>query len=235
MPEHRSRTRKRKQSWRHSLFRGACLVFGLLTIRVVALQAFTITSGSMEPTLLAGDFVAVNKVAMGSRIPFTDIRIRGYSDPRRGEILVFDPPHDDNLTVVKRLVGMPGDTLEMRDKTLYLNGEAQDEPYALHTGDEPDISVAAMLWQREILVGGRGEEYLPTRDTWGPLVVPDGRYFMLGDNRDNSIDSRIWGLLERWRFEGRIIVRYFSYNRDSYRPFPFIREIRWDRIGRRPR
>ena len=188
----------------------------------------------MEPTLLAGDFVWVNKAALGSRIPFTDIRIPGYSEPRRGEILVFDPPHDDTLMVVKRLVGMPGDTLAMRDKTLFVNGVARDEPYVLRT-DQPDLSTGEMLWQRQIVIGGPREDYLPTRDNWGPLVIPAGRYFMLGDNRDNSIDSRIWGLLERWRFEGRIIVRYFSYNRDSYRAFPFIREIRWDRIGTRPR
>ncbi|MCY4646983.1 MAG: signal peptidase I [Gammaproteobacteria bacterium] len=234
MPGHKPTIGKRRQSWRQSLLGGACLVFCLLTIRVVALQAFTITSGSMEPTLLAGDFVWVNKAALGSRIPFTDIRVPGYSEPRRGEILVFDPPHDDTLMVVKRLVGMPGDTLAMRDKTLFVNGVARDEPYVLRT-DQPDLSTGAMLWQRQIVIGGPREDYLPTRDNWGPLVIPDGRYFMLGDNRDNSIDSRTWGLLERWRLEGRIVVRYFSYNRDSYRAFPFIREIRWDRIGTRPR
>lgn len=210
-------------------------MFSVLTVRVVALQAFTITSGSMEPTLLAGDFIFVNKAALGSRVPFTDIRIPGYSEPRRGEILVFDPPHEDTLIVIKRLIGVPGDTLEMRDKTLYLNGQPQDEPYVLHTDDEPDFSAGEMLWQRESLVGGLRDNYLPTRDTWGPLVIPEDRYFMLGDNRDQSLDSRVWGLLERWRFEGRIIVRYFSYNRDSYRPFPFLREIRWSRIGTRPR
>ncbi len=235
MGQSKGKAEERRPSWRCTLLRSVCLVFSLLTVRVVALQAFTITSGSMEPTLMAGDFLFVNKAALGSRIPFTDIRVPGYSEPRRGEILVFDPPHDDTLILVKRLVGMPGDTLEMRDNTLYLNGQAQDEPYVRHTNDEPDFSAAAMLWQQEVLVGGPREDYLPTRDTWGPLVVPDGRYFMLGDHRDESLDSRTWGLLERWRFEGRIIVRYFSYNRDSYRPFPFIREIRWSRIGTRPK
>ena len=235
MEQNKRKVKERRPSWRRSLLRSACLVFSLLTVRVVALQAFTITSGSMEPTLMAGDFLFVNKAALGTRIPFTDIRVPGYSEPRRGEILVFDPPHDDTLILVKRLVGMPGDTLEMRDKLFYLNGRAQDEPYVRQTNDEPDFSAAAMLWQQEVLVGGPREDYLPTRDTWGPLVVPDGRYFMLGDHRDESLDSRTWGLLERWRFEGRIILRYFSYNRDSYRPFPFIREIRWSRIGTRPR
>ena len=235
MRKNKPKLKGRGPSWRRSFVRTACLVFGLLTVRVVALQAFTITSGSMEPTLSAGDFLLVNKAALGSRIPFTGIRIPGYSEPERGEILVFDPPHEDTLTVVKRLVGMPGDTLEMRDKTLYLNGRALEEPYVLHTEGESDFSAAPMLWQQEILVDGPRENYRPTRDTWGPLAIPDDRYFMLGDNRDESLDSRTWGLLERWRFEGRIIVRYFSYNRDSYRPFPIIREIRWNRIGTLPR
>ena len=207
----------------------------MLTIRVVALQAFTITSGSMEPTLLVGDYVFANRAAMGSRIPFTALRIPGYAEPQRGDILVFDPPHDATLTLVKRLIGMPGDTLEMRDKVLYRNGEAQDEPYMQHTGVEPDFHSASMLWQRDILLARPRNGYLPTRDTWGPLVVPPGRYFMLGDHRDESLDSRMWGTLERWRLEGQVVLRFFSYNRDSYKPFPFIREIRWDRIGTRLR
>ncbi len=130
---------------------------------------------------------------------------------------------------------MPGDTLEMRDKVLYRNGEAQDEPYMQHTGVEPDFHSASMLWQRDILLARPRNGYLPTRDTWGPLVVPPGRYFMLGDHRDESLDSRMWGTLERWRLEGQVVLRFFSYNRDSYKPFPFIREIRWDRIGTRLR
>ena len=172
---------------------------------------------------------------MGGRIPFTALRIPGYAEPQRGEILVFDPPHDDTLIVVKRLIGMPGDTLEMRDKVLYRNGEAQDEPYVQYTGVEQDFHSPSMLWQRGILLASPRNGYLPTRDTWGPLVVPPDRYFMLGDHRDESLDSRMWGTLERWRFEGRVVLRFFSYNRDSYKPFPFIREIRWDRIGTRLR
>ena len=172
---------------------------------------------------------------MGGRIPFTALRIPGYAEPQRGEILVFDPPHDDTLIVVKRLIGMPGDTLEMRDKVLYRNGEAQDEPYVQYTGVEQDFHSPSMLWQRDILLASPRNGYLPTRDTWGPLVVPPDRYFMLGDHRDESLDSRMWGTLERWRFEGRVVLRFFSYNRDSYKPFPFIREIRWDRIGTRLR
>ena len=205
-----------------------------LILRFFLIQTFVIDSGSMERTLLVGDLLLVNRAAMGSKIPFTDIRIPGYSDPRRGDVLVFDPPHDDTLILVKRLVGMPGDTLEMRDKVLYLNGEEQDEPYVVRTTyrDHPD---PGMMWQQQILLGGPRNDYWPTRDNWGPLVIPPDRYFMLGDNRDTSLDARTWGLIERWRFEGRVMAIYFSYNRNSLSPFPWLREVRWGRIGDRVR
>ncbi len=205
-----------------------------LVIRFFLFQTFVITSGSMENTLLVGDFLVVNRAAIGSRVPLTDIRIPGYSEPRRGDILVFDPPHEDTLILVKRLVGMPGDTLEMRDKVLFLNGEAQDEPYVVRT-NQPDYSAREMLWQRDVLLGGPSDDYRPSRDTWGPIVIPSDRYFMLGDNRDTSLDGRTWGLLEPWRFEGRAVAIYFSYNRGSFLPFPWLREVRWGRIFDRVR
>lgn len=206
-----------------------------LFFRTFLIQTFVITSGSMENTLLVGDFLLVNRAAIGSRIPLTDVRIPGYSTVERGDILVFDPPHEDDLKLVKRLVGMPGDTLEMRDKTLFLNGTAQEEPYVVITeyGDQFD---GIMLWQRDYLVGEvTPEDYRPTRDNWGPIVIPEDSYFMLGDNRDTSLDSRYWGLLDAWRLEGRAVAIYFSYDKESFRPFPWIREIRGGRIGTRIR
>ncbi|MYA64009.1 MAG: signal peptidase I [Gemmatimonadetes bacterium] len=213
---------------------GVLAFFLFFILRLFILQTFVITSGSMEGTLLVGDFLVVNRAAIGSRVPFTDIRIPGYSEPRRGDVLVFDPHHEEDMTLVKRLVGIPGDTLEMRDKVLYLNGEAQDEPYVVTTRalDAPDPT---MLWQREHLVGGPRDDYRPSRDNWGPIAIPPGYFFMLGDNRDSSLDSRYWGLLEGRRFEGRAVAIYFSYNRGSARPFPWIREIRGSRIGDRIR
>ena len=221
--------------WSFETTRLIVLVVAMVVIlRTFLIQTFVITSGSMESTLLTGDFLVVNRAAVGSRVPFTDIRIPGYSQVKRGDILVFDPHHEENMTVVKRLVGLPGDTLEMRNKALYLNGAPQDEPYVVTTtsagGFSPDF-----LWQMEHLVGGPRTDYHPTRDNWGPIVVPEGRYFMLGDNRDTSLDSRFWGFLEAWRFEGRAVAIYFSYNRGSFRPFPWIREIRASRIGTRVR
>ncbi|MYH52986.1 MAG: signal peptidase I [Gemmatimonadetes bacterium] len=202
----------------------------VLILRLFVFQTFFIDSGSMRNTLLVGDFVFVNRLAMGSPVPFTNVGIPGYGEPGRGEVLVFDPPHDDTLTVIKRLIGMPGDTLEMRGAQLYLNGEPRSEPYAVND-TATDHFDPDMLWQREILLGGPRADYRPTRDNWGPLVIPEGRYFMLGDNRWDSLDSRYWGLLERWRFRGRAVFIYFSYDRGSMRPFPWLTEARWSRIG----
>lgn len=214
--------------WTKSLLIAAVL---FLILRTFLVQTFVITSGSMEETLLVGDMLVVNRAAMGSRIPLTDVRIPGYSEPRRNDILVFDPPHEETLKLVKRLVGMPGDTLRMEDRVLFVNGEPQDEPWVRHT-DVADETHPWMTWQREYLVDSVDPaSYTPTRDDWGPIVVPAEHYFMLGDNRETSLDSRYWGLLERWRLEGRAVVIYFSYNKDSYRPFPWVREVRWGRIG----
>lgn len=214
--------------WGRSFLIAAVL---FLVIRTFILQTFVITSGSMENTLLVGDFLVVNRLALGSRVPFTDIRLPGYSEPHRGDVLVFDPPHEDRLKLVKRLVGMPGDTLEMRDGQLFVDGQPQEEPYVLHS-DEPDGPHPWMEWQREHLVDEvDASTYRPTRDDWGPLVVPPGRYFMLGDNRERSLDSRFWGLLERWRLEGRASLIYFSYDKEVAEPFPIFTEIRWGRIG----
>ncbi len=210
----------------------AIAVVLFLFLRTFLVQTFVITSGSMENTLLVGDMLVVNRAAIGTRVPATGLRIPGYSEPHRLDVLVFDPPHEETLKLIKRLVGMPGDTLEMRSRTLYVNGQPQEEPYVRHTA-VPDQSDPWMEWQRDYLLEGVDPAaYAPTRDNWGPLVVPEDRYFMLGDNREQSLDSRYWGLLEGWRLEGRAVFKYFSYNKGSYRPFPWIREIRWGRIGR---
>ena len=202
-----------------------------LVLRSFVIQNFVITSGSMEPTLLVGDFLMVNRLALGGRIPFTTATLPGYSEPRRFDVIVFDPPHEENLKLVKRLIGMPGDTLRMEDRVLYINGERIEEPWVHHI-DLGDEVHPWMEWQKEFLAPGRDPAtYQPTRDSWGPLIVPEDRYFMLGDNRETSLDSRYWGMLERWRLEGRAVFIYFGYNKGSLRPFPWLREIRWDRIG----
>jgi signal peptidase I len=175
----------------------------------------------------------VNRLALGTRIPGTRVLTPGYSEPRRGDVLVFDPAHEEGRTrLVKRLIGMPGDTLQMRDGRLQINGAIMDEPYAKRGGGASDHHDPEMLWQlAHLLPDADPTARTPTRDNWGPLAVPDGYYFMLGDNRDGSRDSRYWGLVERWRLEGRAMFFYFSYDRDSPTPFALLREVRWDRIG----
>ena len=216
------------REWAKSLLIALVL---FLVLKSFLVQTFVITSGSMEDTLLVGDMLVVNRAALGSRVPLTDLRIPGYSHVRRLDVIVFDPPHEGNLKLVKRLIGLPGDTVSMRDRTLYINGVAQDEPYTKHS-DIGDEAHPWMEWQRDYLAPGVDRRsYAPTRDNWGPLVIPEDRYLMLGDNRETSLDSRYWGLLEGWRLEGRAVFIYFSYNKESYRPFPWIREVRWGRMG----
>ena len=123
-------------------------------IRTFILQTFVITSGSMENALLVGDFLIANRAAVGGRIPWTQARIPGYSSVRRGDVLVFDPPHEPDLKLVKRLIGVGGDTVSMKDGVLTLNGQVQREPYVKHEnarGDDPD---PRMAWQAEHLVDG---------------------------------------------------------------------------------
>lgn len=214
--------------WMKSLVVAAVL---FVVLRSFLVQTFVITSGSMEDTLLVGDMLMVNRAAIGSPVPFTGLRIPGYSEPRRLDVIVFDPPHEETLKLVKRLIGMPGDTLQMKNRVLYINGVEQDEPYVKHS-DVPDETHPWMAWQRDHLAPGVDRDsYVPTRDNWGPLVLPPDRYLMLGDNRETSLDSRYWGLLEGWRLEGRAVFIYYSYNKGSYRPFPWLREVRWGRIG----
>lgn len=208
----------------------------LVVIRTFLVQTFVITSGSMEETLKVGDFLMVNRLALGTELPLVNWRTPGYSEARRGDVVVFDPAHEDDLMLVKRIVGMPLDTLEMRGKELYRNGERQNEPWVVWVDFSGDHQHPMMDWQRDHLAPGVDRDtYRPTRDEWGPLVVPEGTFFMLGDNRDASLDSRYWGLVEDWRLTGRAMFFYYSYDRDSTTPMAFVREARWDRIGRRIR
>ncbi len=209
----------------------AVLLF--LVIRSFLVEAFKIPTGSMEGTLLAGDFLLVNKLAYGADIPFSENRLPGYAQPVRGEVVVFLPPHEEGKSYVKRVVGIPGDTLEMRDKILYLNGQPQEEPYARRIDPITDPGDQRMQWQRRYLAGAAAgmDRYRPTRDNWGPLVVPEERYFALGDNRDNSEDSRHWGFLEGEAIRGRPLFVYYSFERNLHNPFSWLTSVRWSRIG----
>jgi signal peptidase I len=202
-----------------------------LVLRTFVLGTFVITSGSMEDTLLVGDFVVVNRVALGPRIPGTQKHLPGYAEAKIGDILVFDPAHEESLRLVKRVAGMGGDILEMRDGILLRNGAEVEEPWVLRRDPSSDDPHPWMIWQGDHLAPGvERASYRPTRDNWGPLVIPEGHFFMLGDNRDQSLDSRYWGLIEEWRIEGRASFLYYSYDRGSPVPFAFLREARWGRV-----
>ena len=217
--------------WVKSLGAGFLL---FLIVRAFILQTWVITSGSMENTLLVGDLLVLNKVAYGAQLPGSDKRLPGYTDPKRGDIVVFRA-HHDTLDVIKRIVGMPGDTISMRNKVLYVNDKAQDEPFVQlrDPRSTEDGTHSWMKWQLDFLVGDstKRSEYIPTRDNWGPLLVPQGHYFMMGDNRDDSLDSRFWGFLDGHRIKGKAEVVYYSYNRDSMQPFSWLMDVRWSRIG----
>lgn len=204
-----------------------------LLIRTFVVEAFKIPTGSMENTLLVGDFLLVNKAVYGAEIPIAQKRLPAFTTPQREDVVVFLPPHEPEKNYVKRIVGMPGDTLEMRAKVLYLNSLPMVEPFARHDDRFTDPSDARMFWQREYLVEGKLDDrrYRPTRDNWGPIVVPPGKFFALGDNRDRSEDSRYWGFLDETDIKGRPIFVYYSFARDPLQPLSWLTDVRWSRIG----
>ncbi len=232
---------------------GAVLIY--LVIKTFLFEAYRIPSGSMIPTLLVGDWLFVNKAVYGAAVPFTDAHLPAFAEPKRGEVVVFksptqiDQPEDPNPTLVKRLVGMPGDTLEMRNGNLIRNGEIQREPYVVHTSPGSDPSDEEFKWQLGYLLGANNPVatpprspltvgtlqaspvYHPTRNNWGPLVVPKGNYFVLGDNRDNSLDSRYWGWVADSLVRGQPLVVYYSYNPDGAVKLDWITRVRWKRFG----
>ena len=188
----------------------------------------------MENTLLVGDFLLVNKAVYGAQLPMTRSHLPAFDEPERGDVVVFVPPHEPDKNYVKRLVGVPGDTLEMRNKILYRNGEPQHEPYVRHTDLENDVYAPSMYWQCDFIPAAAAErDCRPTRDNWGPVVVPDNKFMMLGDNRDDSEDSRYWGFVDRGAVKGRPLFIYYSFDSSTLRPFPWLTHIRWGRIGGR--
>ncbi len=215
--------------WAKSLVVALLLFF---VIRTFVVEAFRIPTGSMENTLLVGDFLLVNKAVYGAEIPGTGINLPSLDQPERLDVLVFSPPHEPEKNYVKRVVGVPGDTLMMREKTLFVNGLPQLEPFARQTDTERDIFVPGMLWQRSYLPEDTDAEvYRPSRDNWGPITIPDEYFFMLGDNRDDSEDSRYWGLVHESAVKGRPIFIYYSFDSRNVNPVPWLTSIRWTRIG----
>ena len=169
------------------------LILALIT-RAMVVQAFRIPTESMKETLLRGDFLLVNKFIYGSQIPFTDIKLPKLRGPKRGDVIVFKHP-TEKKDYIKRCIGLPGDTVELKNDVLYVNEEPVDEPYRLLE-----------------------TSYVGHRANFGPVKVPQGELFMLGDNRHNSADSRVWGMLDMKYLKGKAMVIYFSWNFDKRFP-----------------
>lgn len=199
-----------------------------IVVRAFLVEAFKIPSASMEGTLLAGDFLLVNKLVYGAEVPLVGTRTPRVREPRRGDVIVFQWPRDVTKNFVKRIVGVPGDTLSMWDGTLVVNGNPQLERFAHHVR-ALDRYETDFGWQASHLVQ-RITDYRPTRDNWGPLIVPGGNYFVLGDNRENSLDSRYWGFVPDSLIRGQPLVVYYSFNSERA-PTGFLSRVRWRRMG----
>lgn len=205
----------RSKSVFREYFEAICIAVLLaLFIRTFVVQAFKIPSGSMLPTLLIGDHLLVNKFIYGIRMPFTGKLLIPIDEPERGDVVVFRFPKDRSVDYIKRVIGTPGDTVEVREKKVYINGEPIDDPYA-HISTPSVLNASAS-----------------PRDNFGPVLVPDGRIFVMGDNRDNSYDSRFWGFVDQKDILGKAFILYWSW--DIEKPllsFDRLASIRWQRLA----
>ncbi len=187
-----------------------------LIIRTFLFQAFKIPSGSMLDTLLIGDHLLVNKFIYGTKIPFVDGRYLSIRDPQRGDVIVFEFPEDAGKSYfqrrdfIKRVIGQPGDIVEIKNKKVYVNGELYDIPQEVHKDSDILPAVAS------------------PRDFLGPIKVPEHNYFVMGDNRDYSYDSRFWGFVNEKKIKGLAFIKYWSWNSEG----DLLHKIRFNRIGR---
>lgn len=181
------------------------------------LQAFKIPTPSMEPTLLVGDHLLVNKFIFGGSGAWYE-RWLPYREIRRGDIVVFKFPFDDHMHYVKRVVGLPGDRVRIADQQVYVNGRPLDEPYKVHSGDYDSFGNNFPPTRREFPRRNVRPEWAADilgHVVDGELIVPAGRYFVLGDNRDTSLDSRFWGFIDRDSVMGRPLLIYWSVEATS--------------------
>ena len=181
-----------------------------LFIRTFVVQAFKIPSGSMEPTLLVGDYLLVNKFIYGLRIPYTKTKVFQHKKPQRGDIIVFIYPKDRSKDFIKRVIGTAGEKVEIIHNKIYINDRLIDDP-----------------WGHFIRSGWL--EYLQGMENFGPVVIPKDSLLVLGDNRDNSQDSRFWGYVDLNAVLGKAFIIYFSWNGNAENLFDVVR---WSRIAK---
>lgn len=170
-----------------------------LFIRTFVVQAFKIPSPSMVPTLLVGDHILVSKFIYGYDIPFMDSRVLAFEKPHRGDIIVFKYPKNPRIDFIKRCVAVGGDTVEMRKKKLFVNGKMVPDVHARYFDSSPS-------------------GFMEGRDNFGPVTVPEGKLFMMGDNRDNSNDSRFWGFVPLKNVRGKAFMIYWSWDKSRSLP-----------------
>ncbi len=178
-----------------------------LFVRTFIVQAFKIPSGSMKPTLLVGDHLLVNKFVYGVKIPFIRTTLIPVSNPQRDDVVVFIYPEDRSKDFIKRVIAVAGDTIEIRNKKIFINGKPYRDVHGVNVDD--------------FIVPGS----VQPRDNFGPVTVPPGKIFVMGDNRDQSYDSRFWGFVDLKDVLGKAFIIYWSWDREK-------REVRWDRIGK---
>ncbi|MBN1150836.1 signal peptidase I [candidate division WOR-3 bacterium] len=228
----------------------AVAVYFVMIVRLVLIQSFRIPTPSMVNTLLVGDFLFVERVSLGPRIAYHrageelwNLHLFKISEPQRGDIIAFRYPIDGR-DFVKRCIGLPGDTVMIRNKKVYINGKLLQEDYTVYTDDR----IFPSLFQTRLGASLAQEEYQKLweerkfhensifpyiRDNFGPVVVPEGNYLMLGDNRDNSDDSRAWGPVPEKELRGKPLILYFSFDtKENDRIIPPWKWIKWTRIGR---
>jgi signal peptidase I len=181
-----------------------------LFIRTFIIQAFKIPSGSMKPTFEIGDHILVSKFIYGIKIPFLRNTLIPIGDPQRGDIVVFIYPEDRSKDFIKRVIGVSGDTIEIRNKKIYLNGLPMNDTYGIYTDD--------------FIIPGS----IQPRDNFGPVTVRPGSIFVMGDNRDQSYDSRFWGFVNLKDVMGKAFIIYWSWDNENH-------SVRWSRFGQFPR
>jgi signal peptidase I len=207
-----------KKSTAREYFESICVAVILaLFVRTFVVQAFKIPTGSMENNLLIGDHLLVNKFVFAPTLSAAERTILPIDTIARGDIVVFKFPEDPERDFIKRVIGLPGETLELRNKKVYINGTPLDEPY-VHFLFPPDEGEAT-----------GGSDY-DVRRRYGPVTVPVDHYFMMGDNRDNSQDSRYWGFLPRGYVKGKALFVYFSFGEGGSGFTSLLGNARWGRI-----
>lgn len=199
--------------------------FSVLLLRSFLVEPFRIPSGSLEPTLLVGDFLLVNKFAYGLRLPVFETKVLSLSSPKTGEIVVFRWPPNPSYDYIKRVIGVPGDHVVYHNKILTINGEVMKQTFVNYTTDESSGNTVAQY--RENLKGVEHDLYIrpdvPAVDV--DVIVPKDNYFVMGDNRDDSADSRFWGFVPDANLRGKAMLVWLSWNGKTS-------SIRWNKIGR---